>query len=381
MTIRNFLFNADVATRSRLPWVDYTKGIAIILVIYRHIWYGLSRDHMDTWHYPYLKYANDIVYSFRMPLFFVLSGVFIGRSLAKRSVGRFIKNKFNTLLYPYLVWAVLQITLQILSTRFTNSHRGLIDYSYILLQPRKIDQLWYLISLFNVTILYMCFKALIKLPKPWQLLLGLIFYWLATYVQQWSLIHDALYYYFFYAVGDNISEKTLNLGNVKHYSSLILLSILVPLFILSQTFFLQHPMDFGISRPNGINIGNHLVYYYLFIIITIIGCAFLTNISFILQRFAALKFLRVVGYHSLYIYVIHLSLMFIIRMLFTRVLHITNVPIMLFSSLFIGIPISIMLYNTILRLGGWFLFTYEPDKKAMSLFSSHSSVVNQVENH
>jgi fucose 4-O-acetylase-like acetyltransferase len=158
MTLKNFFFNAEGATRSRMPWVDYTKGIAIILVIYRHVWFGLTRDHLDTLHYLYLKHANDIVYSFRMPLFFVLSGIFISKSLAKRTKKQLVINKFDTLLYPYLIWAVIQVSLQIVFTKFTNSHRSLMDYLYIIIQPRNIDQLWYLISLFDVTLLYIFFR-------------------------------------------------------------------------------------------------------------------------------------------------------------------------------------------------------------------------------
>ena len=38
--IKNWLakaFNTSLLQKSRLPWVDYLKGIAILLVVYRHV--------------------------------------------------------------------------------------------------------------------------------------------------------------------------------------------------------------------------------------------------------------------------------------------------------------------------------------------------------
>ncbi len=374
MTFKNFFFNSEGATRSRMPWVDYTKGIAIILVIYRHVWFGLTRDRLDTFHYLYLKHANDIVYSFRMPLFFILSGIFVGKSLARRTRGEFVLNKFNTLLYPYLVWAFIQVTLQIMFTKFTNSHRSPMDYLDIVIQPRVLDQLWYLISLFDVALLYMVFKSIFRLNTRWQLLLGLAFYYLATLVQNYSLFHDALYYYFFYAVGDHISLYVLKPGQEKKFASFSLFAVLLPFFVVTQLFFLNHPADFKSDELQEYVTASSIGFYFLFVVITLVGCAFLANIAFILQRFGIMRWFRVVGYHSLYIYVIHLSLIFLVRIVVTRIFGFTYVPVLLFGSILIGVVLSIMIYNFILRMGGWFLFTWDPDKKKMSIFRSPSPV-------
>src|SRR5690242_2087960 len=117
--IINILFNTDSLKRKRLPWVDYAKGIAIILVVYRHVLFGIERSGLGL--HPYLMNANEIFYSFRMPLFFILSGAFIGKSLSRRSTTAFIITKWKILLYPYLLWCVIQITLQIIFSKYTNA--------------------------------------------------------------------------------------------------------------------------------------------------------------------------------------------------------------------------------------------------------------------
>ena len=148
--IRGFLstgFNLPLIQKSRLQWVDYLRGIAIILIVYRHVLVGLQKGMIVV--PEILVHANMIFYSFRMPLFFILSGIFISRSLAKKSFKELLGIKFEKLLYPYLIWTVIQITLQILFSGVTNSSRSVIDYTYIFYQTRYLDQFWYLPALFN----------------------------------------------------------------------------------------------------------------------------------------------------------------------------------------------------------------------------------------
>src|SRR5215207_4345054 len=104
-------FNTSVLQKKRLEWVDYLRGIAIVLVVYRHALLGIERSQVAV--PQFLNEANMIFYSFRMPLFFLLSGIFISRSLAKRSFRQLAGIKFEKLLYPYLIWTFLQVTLQI----------------------------------------------------------------------------------------------------------------------------------------------------------------------------------------------------------------------------------------------------------------------------
>ena len=126
----------------RFNWVDIAKGIATLLVVYRHVLIGVKRSGIEI--IPFLLQLNEMVYSFRMPLFFILSGFFFAKSVAKRSRGEFSILKVRSLIYPYLVWAFIQVSLQIILSDYSNSNRTIKDYSYILLQPRAIDQLWFL---------------------------------------------------------------------------------------------------------------------------------------------------------------------------------------------------------------------------------------------
>lgn len=339
--VLNFLFNTNSLKNQRLPWVDYAKGIAIILVAYRHVLIGINRSGLEV--HAYLMNANEIFYSFRMPLFFILSGVFIGKSLARRSLKDFIITKWKILLYPYLLWCVIQITLQIIFSQYTNAQRSAISYLYILTAPDAIDQMWYLSALFNVTIIYALSRTLLHLKPAHQLLIGLTCYYLSTVFTSGPQ-HDILFYYLFYALGDLIASDMLNKNNYPRFASPLFFWILCPLFITSQWYFINH-LDI---QYNSI---------FVFAVVALIGCAFMLNICFILQKTQKVKSLRVVGYHSLYIYVIHVIITGALRTLFMRGLGITNVPLLLFILLSLGIPLSIIIYNVVMRMGGWFFFT------------------------
>lgn len=352
-----YFFNTSNATQSRLAWVDYAKGIALILVAYRHILIGFERAGLPI-HIMLLK-ANEMFFSFRMPLFFILSGVFITRSLEKRGWLELIKIKWQTLLYPYLLWCIIQITLQITFSEYTNSDRTLHDYAYILTNPDALDQLWYLFALFNVSVLYIFLKAIGKVSPIIQLGIGILFYYLSTIYNK-GPIRDLLYYYPFFALGDVISAYLLNKKYYPIYRSYLLFFILLPVFILSQWYFLQHE-------------DIEYTHIFRFAGVALIGCAFMLNICFILGKYDKIKFIKIVGFHSLYVYILHVGIASGLRVIFSDGFGIKNTFILLPLNLFIAITLSIMLYNFLVRNGAWFLFVLNKERIMKSLSQTEAA--------
>ncbi|WP_212004148.1 acyltransferase [Chitinophaga sp. HK235] len=340
-----------------MAWIDYARGIAIILVLYRHIFEGISRTGTSTTEYAWLENANIVFYSFRMPLFFILSGVFISRSLAKRTVGKILFNKVSTLLYPYLLWSVLQISLQICLSRYVNADRSLADYGYIFLFPRRIDQFWYLYALFNVSVLYVFTRQLLKMPIWQQLTAGAVLYILSSYVSikhiDLGFVYDIMHYYIFFALGDLLSSRILDKENFRQYASWKTFGWLLPFFMAGQYYFLTKDLQMN---------DNMYVETYqpiLFALIALTGCAFMYNISFILQRYNTIKWLRIVGYHSLYIYVSHVLVASATRMVLMKGFGITSVPLLLVICLVMAVVVPIIIYNLAIRAGAWWLYSLE----------------------
>lgn len=81
----------------RVAWVDIARGVGIVLVVAGHVERGLvaaSVARGPLW--PWWDYA---LYTFHMPLFFVLAGINVPRSLAKGR-GSFLRGEPWTIAYP-----------------------------------------------------------------------------------------------------------------------------------------------------------------------------------------------------------------------------------------------------------------------------------------
>lgn len=73
---------------NRVEWIDTAKGICILLVVLHHC--------SQMMHEPYL-FSRDVL-TFRMPLYFILSGLFFKYYSPKV----FFVKKTNKLLAPYV---------------------------------------------------------------------------------------------------------------------------------------------------------------------------------------------------------------------------------------------------------------------------------------
>lgn len=360
------LLNINVLKENRLPWVDYAKGIAIILVVYRHVLGGYNNAGINV--PDYLILVQQSIYNFRMPLFFILAGIFVRKSLAKRSLGNFFYYKLNTVLYPYFIWAFIQLTSQIVFSNYANSDKTISNYLFLFYRPSELDQFWFLYTLFNVTMLFSLVQKWQNPPAIYHLIYGVIFYFISTFPEMklygGTLITDTLNYYIYFAIGSAISEILLSKKNQKILSSNKGLLIISPLFILSQWYWISNPA-LKDKEP------------FTFAIIAIIGSAFLLNISFILGKINKLKILRIIGNHSLYIYIMHVLVLAFSRAILIKVFNINHIGILLTSSIIISTIIPIIGYNLLQKLGLWFLFRFRNPNTSKPIHLTDPKTVNK----
>lgn len=79
--------------KNRIEWVDCAKGLAIILVVY---------GHALTYFSPNFDSIVHVVYSFHMPLFFVLTGYVSVYSYDSEDFFAFYKKKNITFIVVQL---------------------------------------------------------------------------------------------------------------------------------------------------------------------------------------------------------------------------------------------------------------------------------------
>ena len=81
-------------TNNRIEYVDIAKGLCMILVVWQHV-------HT---YYETLETGEFYLESFRMPLFFLISGMFFK---TYDSFGIFMRRKFDTIIVPFLFFYLL----------------------------------------------------------------------------------------------------------------------------------------------------------------------------------------------------------------------------------------------------------------------------------
>src|SRR5690348_5789226 len=235
----NYFFNADTILHSkRLAWIDYAKGLTIILVVYHHSF--LTLLHSDIGVNAWLINANLSVYSFRMPMFFMLSGLFITRGLRKRGLRKYIAYRANFLLYPYLLWAFIQATLQIVFSQYIYLQAGLLTYLQIFYQPSTTSQFWYLITLFNTAVLFVLLSAKFNFRPRHQFVFGVLLYMLSPFLAFNSMIQDVSRFYVYLVFGSLISGFILSEKNFSIISSTKAFFPLVILMFFSQYYLFRN---------------------------------------------------------------------------------------------------------------------------------------------
>src|SRR5580700_2918929 len=125
--------------------VDIVKGIAILLVVYGHTAQGLV--HRGWWAGPGASYSRTFIYSFHMPAFFFVAGLFVTGSIAKRGSKHFAVDKMRTILYPYVLFALISVTIEPLIGRFKSGTHA-FHWNSFLTSVADGDISWFLFTLF-----------------------------------------------------------------------------------------------------------------------------------------------------------------------------------------------------------------------------------------
>lgn len=345
--------------------MDYAKGICILMPVYRHTFEGLGNVGIGSYSYSGIRMIDVFTMGFRMPVFFMIAGAFFASSISRKGVGGFMNGRFRTVLYPLMVWGGIQITLQILfAGAGVNAQRTPLDYLNLILDPRKLEQFWYLNALFFVSTIYALLHWYARFKIQHQLLVALVFYVISSYCEIHQIyigfLSGVTFYYLFFAVGDALHNVVLDPKNHKWLSSFRTTAILLPIFIAVEyyctTLNLAHPED------SDFYVQHHR--QEIFFISALVGAAFVIHLSFLLQRFNILRWLRVVGYHAIYIYLSHMLATAGMRILLVNVLHIQNIPLLICLIYPMGIVLPMIGFNIARRLGVTWIFTLREDAPA-----------------
>lgn len=134
---------------SRLHYIDFMKGLCILFIVI---------NHADQRIFELLgEHTNFVLESFRIPMYYFISGVFFK---TYDGFGDFVRRKVNNMIIPLLFFYLLSCLVIGLSQWFPPLHRtfGSFEWS-MLIDPltqrlwRANVPLWFLLSLFEVNVI------------------------------------------------------------------------------------------------------------------------------------------------------------------------------------------------------------------------------------
>lgn len=133
-----------MSTNTNIPWIDIAKGYGILLVIIGHI------------------YHLDIIYSFHLPLFFILSG-YTHKAIQLPFIEH-LKKKVKTIVIPYFSLGLVLLIFTFFFTYRDNKQplSDYVDLTMDFLIQKRTWTLWFLTCSFITNIF---FYALIETTK------------------------------------------------------------------------------------------------------------------------------------------------------------------------------------------------------------------------
>ena len=98
---------ADAADH-RIGWVDYAKGICIVMVVMMHSTLGME---LAAGREGFMHYVVEFARPFRMPDFFLISGLFLARVI-DRDWRTYLDRKVIHFAYFYALWVTIQFAVK-----------------------------------------------------------------------------------------------------------------------------------------------------------------------------------------------------------------------------------------------------------------------------
>lgn len=328
----------------RLDWVDAAKGISIILVVMMHSAYGVGEE---TGSAGFLHYVIGWATPFRMPEFFLISGLFLSQVISRDWL-RFSDRRAVHYLYFYALWAVLQIAFKVgLGTGDPVSALGQIALAVV--EPYGVLWFIYMLAAFSLTT-----KLLWELRAPhWGVLaIGALMQMSPVHTGSTLVDYFAEYFVYFYG-GYALAPQVFRIVDWAQRHLLFSVVGLAAYAALNTALvflggFEMKPVhaEMGFAALPGLHLA-----------LAFAGSIALCVLAALLMQLKGVDWLRWLGAHSIVVY-----LSFSIPMAVTRVVllkFVDNTSLVSAAVLLVALLSPLVLYWAIQKTGwGKFLFEW-----------------------
>jgi len=321
-----------VAGRSRrIDWVDYAKGICIVMVVMMHSVLGVEAAAGQT---GFMHVLVAFAKPFRMPDFFLISGLFLS-VVIDRDWRTFLDRKVVHFGYFYLLWVTIQFGFKAPSFA-AGAGWAHVGYMYLESFIEPFGTLWFI---YLLPVFFVVTKAVRRLPPLliWSVLAALETAHIAT---GWTVIDEFcarfVYFYSGYLCADYVFALS---GRARAQPALALAGLAAWALINGSLVASGHSESPLISLTLGLS-----------------GVCAIVTAGTLLARAHWLDFLRFCGEHSIVIYLAFFLPMAASRTLLLRAGLIHDIGTISLVVTIAGVFGALAIWRIALKAGANFLF-------------------------
>jgi uncharacterized membrane protein YcfT len=318
-------------TAARIDWVDYAKGICIVMVVMMHSVLGVELAAGQTgFMHPLVAFAKP----FRMPDFFLISGLFLS-VVIDRDWRTYLDRKVVHFAYFYVLWVTIQFGFKApgFAAETGWPHVGFM-YLESFIEP--FGTLWFI---YLLPVFFVVAKATRRMPPLmiWGVAALLEMAHIAT---GWTVIDEFGARFVYFYSGYLFAHHVFALSDRARARPALALAGLAAWALI-----------------NGGLVGSGFSEWPLIsLVLGLAGACAIVTIGTLLARAHWLNFLRTCGEHSIVIYLAFFLPMAATRTLLLRAGPIHDIGTISLVVTVVGIVGALVLWRVALAVGANFLF-------------------------
>lgn len=189
------------APSTHLGWIDVAKGFCLVAVVTlyttTHVTEGLGRE---SWIQAWVAFAQP----FRMPDFFFLSGILLGRVIDRPWLD-YLDRKAAHYLWFFFLWSAVYFALRAATDGPADMQRGLVAEFVKTMTWGPFAMLWFIQML---PFYFVLTKLLRRIPWPIVLVAAAVWHWLPIDTQ-WTQVDRAGERYVFFFAGYALAPQVI----------------------------------------------------------------------------------------------------------------------------------------------------------------------------
>lgn len=354
------LQQAYIRSEGRIDWVDYAKGFCIFFVVMMHATLGVEKHAFEKglvsegtvgWMNAVVTFAQP----FRMPDFFMISGLFLGLVIA-RSWRRYFDRKVLHFAYFYVLWLAIQFAFR--SVGWVSEGLGPTEigqkFALALIEP--YGTLWFI---YMLPVMFLITRIIDRIHWGVVLFVAALLE-IAPVHTGWVLVDEFASRYVYFFAGYALAEPIFRLAAWAQANAGKALAFL-GIWALTNGWFTFSAVPSSIigvyAQFNRDSPQNLAQLPFVSLALGIAGAVAVICISALLSKLKIASALRYLGRHSIVVYLAFFLPMVITREVLMRFTPELDLGTMALIVLMVSV-VSSMIAWEFTRVTGWFRFVF-----------------------